>query len=86
MLFAQVLKSAVSRHSSAILKDPSAEFEGFTPEEEAELPNLDAEIAVGGVYLRLLAANPGWALRKPKETLGELIETFLHEIQRDNVR
>lgn len=35
------------------------------------------EFVVGGVYLRIFIANPGWTLRKPKEFLSELLETCL---------
>jgi DnaJ family protein C protein 13 len=31
---------------------------------------------VGGVFLRLFIANPGWVLRKPKEFLTELLEIW----------
>lgn len=34
------------------------------------------EIVVGGVFLRLFIANPGWVLRKPKEFLTELLERW----------
>jgi len=77
--------NAARRQTNVILNNSQAEWDGLAPEEESELPNLDREITVAGVYLRLLVSNPGWVLRKPKETLGELLETFLQEIQRDNV-
>lgn len=35
------------------------------------------EVVVAGVYLRLFVANPGWAVRKPKEFLNELMDTCL---------
>ena len=34
------------------------------------------ELVVGGVFLRLFIANPGWVLRKPKEFLTELLEVW----------
>jgi len=34
------------------------------------------EVVVGGVFLRLFIANPGWVLRKPKEFLTELLERW----------
>ncbi|XP_053386463.1 dnaJ homolog subfamily C member 13-like isoform X2 [Mercenaria mercenaria] len=34
------------------------------------------ELVVGGVFLRLFIANPGWVLRKPKEFLTELLELW----------
>ncbi|XP_069681979.1 dnaJ homolog subfamily C member 13 isoform X2 [Periplaneta americana] len=40
-------------------------------------PTSPGELVVGGVYLRLFVANPGWVLRKPKEFLAELMDTCL---------
>lgn len=34
------------------------------------------ELIVGGVYVRLLIANPGWSVRKPKEFLTELLSRW----------
>lgn len=34
------------------------------------------EMVVGGVFLRLFIANPGWVLRKPREFLTELLEKW----------
>ena len=34
------------------------------------------ELTVGGVFLRLYIANPGWVLRKPKEFIVELLEKW----------
>lgn len=34
------------------------------------------EIVIGGVFLRLFVANPGWVLRKPREFLTELLEKW----------
>lgn len=31
------------------------------------------ELVIGGVYVRLLIANPGWVVRRPKEFLTELL-------------
>lgn len=42
-----------------------------------------SEVIVGGVYLRLFIANPGWTLRRPKEFLSELLETCLTLMSRD---
>ncbi|KAJ9591559.1 hypothetical protein L9F63_001913 [Diploptera punctata] len=41
------------------------------------------ELVVGGVYLRLFVANPGWVLRKPKEFLAELMDTCLMLMKKD---
>ncbi|CAF3421421.1 unnamed protein product [Rotaria sp. Silwood1] len=34
------------------------------------------ELLVGGVYVRLLIANPGWVVRRPKEFLTELLSRW----------
>jgi DnaJ family protein C protein 13 len=34
------------------------------------------ELLVGGVYVRLLIANPGWVVRRPKEFLTELLSQW----------
>ncbi|CAF4208185.1 unnamed protein product [Rotaria sp. Silwood2] len=34
------------------------------------------ELLVGGVYVRLLIANPGWVVRRPKEFLTELLNQW----------
>lgn len=71
---------------AAIEADPQAEWAaGLDPQDESELANLENEICVGGIYLRLLVANPGWVLRKPKEILGELLESALAGLQKDGV-
>lgn len=38
--------------------------------------NVQGELVVGGVFLRLFIANPAWVLRKPKEFLTELFEKW----------
>lgn len=40
-------------------------------------PTSPGEPVVGGVYLRLFVANPGWVVRRPKEFLSELMDTCL---------
>ena len=34
------------------------------------------ELTVGGVFLRLYVANPGWVLRKPRDFVVELLEKW----------
>ncbi|XP_074640124.1 dnaJ homolog subfamily C member 13-like isoform X2 [Tubulanus polymorphus] len=36
----------------------------------------ESEMIIGGVFLRLFIANPGWVLRRPKEFLSELFERW----------
>ncbi|XP_023933252.1 dnaJ homolog subfamily C member 13-like [Lingula anatina] len=38
--------------------------------------DVEGEVVVAGVYLRLFVANPAWVLRKPKEFLTELLEKW----------
>jgi len=38
--------------------------------------DIEGEMIVGGVFLRLFVANPGWVLRKPKEFITELLEKW----------
>ncbi|OQV17813.1 DnaJ-like protein subfamily C member 13 [Hypsibius exemplaris] len=39
--------------------------------------NVQGEIVVGGVFLRLFVANPGWVLRKPKEFFLDIVDSFV---------
>ena len=48
----------------------------FREDYEVVYTNVQGELVVGGVFLRLFIANPGWVLRKPKEFLTELLETW----------
>jgi len=43
------------------------------------------ELVVGGVFLRLFIANPGWVLRKPKEFLTELLELWAKLVSSQNL-
>ena len=38
--------------------------------------DVEGELTVGGVFLRLYIANPGWVLRKPKDFMIELLEKW----------
>lgn len=46
--------------------------------------DVQGELTIGGVFLRLFIANPGWVLRKPKEFLTELMEKWTHLITAQN--
>ena len=48
---------------------------------------VQGEMTIGGVFLRLFIANPGWVLRKPKEFIVELLERWsaLVVLQNPNV-
>ncbi len=40
--------------------------------------DVQGELIVGGVFLRLFISNPGWVLRRPKDFLTELMEKWTH--------
>uniref|UniRef100_A0A8C7UW68 J domain-containing protein n=1 Tax=Oncorhynchus mykiss TaxID=8022 RepID=A0A8C7UW68_ONCMY len=42
------------------------------------------ELAVGGVFLRIFIAQPGWVLRKPREFLVSLLETITELFETNN--
>jgi DnaJ family protein C protein 13 len=48
-------------------------------------PTSPGEPVVGGVYLRLFVANPGWVVRRPKEFLSELMDTCLGIMNKEKV-
>jgi len=57
------------------LDNPSARWilsEGFS----VVYADIEGEMILGGVFLRLFVANPGWVLRKPKEFITELLEKW----------
>lgn len=75
-------KSLFSRHQMAQSQNSQAPWR--IPENNGIGIIADpTEVIVGGVYLRLFVANPGWTLRKPKEFLSELMETCLNMMSRD---
>lgn len=81
-----------SRFLASQQQDPSAVW--VVPDErvcEANVrvgPGAGGELVVGGVHLKLFLANPGWALRRPKEFLIELLDSCQALMARDptNVR
>ncbi|XP_056440183.1 dnaJ homolog subfamily C member 13-like [Gadus chalcogrammus] len=42
------------------------------------------ELEVGGVFLRIFIAQPGWVLRKPREFLVSLLETITELLEKNN--
>ncbi|XP_062841489.1 dnaJ homolog subfamily C member 13-like isoform X2 [Trichomycterus rosablanca] len=42
------------------------------------------ELEVGGVFLRIFIAQPGWVLRKPREFLVSLLDTLTELLERNN--
>lgn len=43
-----------------------------------------SELVVAGVYLKLFITNPGWALRKPKQFLADLLDFVAENISRSS--
>lgn len=42
------------------------------------------ELEVGGVFLRIFIAQPGWVLRKPREFLVSLLDTLTTLLEKNN--
>uniref|UniRef100_A0A3Q2XC25 DnaJ heat shock protein family (Hsp40) member C13 n=1 Tax=Hippocampus comes TaxID=109280 RepID=A0A3Q2XC25_HIPCM len=42
------------------------------------------ELEVGGVFLRIFIAQPGWVLRKPRDFLVSLLETLTELLEKNN--
>ncbi|KAL5489677.1 hypothetical protein EMCRGX_G018795 [Ephydatia muelleri] len=60
--------------------DPTVQWK--LPEDfEVVYTQVEGEIVVGGVFLRLFINQPTWVLRKPKEFLIALLEKFILLIQ-----
>jgi len=69
------------------LDNPAARWilsEGFS----VVYADIEGEMVVGGVFLRLFVANPGWVLRRPKEFVTELLEKWseIVSVANPNVR
>ncbi|XP_037090468.1 dnaJ homolog subfamily C member 13-like isoform X2 [Pollicipes pollicipes] len=60
--------------------DPNAAWK-LPDDFSVQFTNVQGEVVVGGVFLRLFIANPGWVLRRPKEFLTELLDTGLTLMQ-----
>lgn len=42
------------------------------------------ELEVGGVFLRIFIAQPGWVLRKPRDFLVSLLDTLTTLLEKNN--
>ncbi|XP_049787278.1 dnaJ homolog subfamily C member 13 [Schistocerca cancellata] len=72
----RVVSNMKEEHYLAQRQNPSTVWK--VPEENTLLNITNSnELRVGGVYLRLFVANPGWVLRRPKEFLAELMDTCI---------
>ena len=70
-----ILFVARCRHYAAQLDNPATKWS--LPESFAVVyTNIEGELIISGVFLRLYINNPGWVLRKPKEFIVELLEKW----------
>ena len=74
----------VYSHIEHLKKSPETPWR--TPQEESLISNqnLQNELVISGIYIRLFIANPGWVLRKPREFLIDLMESVLQHVNADN--
>jgi len=75
----EFLCSFSSRQQNDIKAEWKAPENNFDFEDEQS-----GELVVGGVYLRLFTANPGWSLKRPKHFLGELLDTTINLMSRES--
>ena len=74
----------VFRHYKIQQANPSALWKlptGFS----VVYANLQNEVVVSGVFLRLFIANPAWVLRRPKEFLGELLNSCVEQMNKERM-
>jgi DnaJ family protein C protein 13 len=80
----------IYRHTDHLKKSPETPWR--SPHDEAAVSNISTngniklnqssanlqnELVISGIYIRLFIANPGWVLRKPREFLIDLMENIL---------
>jgi DnaJ homolog subfamily C member 13 len=70
-----VLFVCYCRHYNAQRENPSVKW-SLSESFAVVYSNIEGELIIGGVFLRLFIANPGWVLRKPKEFIVELLEKW----------
>ena len=74
-VYMHVTYSVFYRHYLAQKDNPAVKW--TLPEEFSVVyTNIQGELTVSGVFLRLFIANPGWVLRRPKEFITELLEKW----------
>lgn len=77
------VKKMKNRHYKA--QRENIDIKWSLPEEyNVVYTEVAGELVVGGVFLRLFIANPGWVLRKPKEFLTELLEVWAQLVSSNN--
>ena len=71
--------------SSLFSPSPPSSPSSQLPEDfQVVYTQVQGEVAVGGVFLRLFISQPTWVLRKPKEFLIALLEKFGQLTQSSN--
>lgn len=74
---------SICSHYKAQRENPDTRW-GLTEDFSVVYSDVQGELTIGGVFLRLFIANPGWVLRKPKEFLTELMEKWTQLISAQN--
>ncbi|CAG2229949.1 DNAJC13 [Mytilus edulis] len=70
-----VVKKLKNNHFKAQRENPDSRW-SLREDFAVVYTDVAGELTIGGVFLRLFIANPGWVLRKPKEFLTELMEKW----------
>lgn len=79
----ETVKKLKNSHYKAQRENPDTRW-GLTEDFSVVYSDVQGELTIGGVFLRLFIANPGWVLRKPKEFLTELMEKWTQLITAQN--
>jgi len=80
---AKFVKKMAAEHKQHLLTSPDTPW--APSQEDLNLrANLQGELVISGIYIRLFIANPGWVLRKPREFLIELMENVLKMMGQGN--
>ena len=78
-----VVKKLKNSHFKAQLENPDTRW-SLREDFAVVYTDVQGELTIGGVFLRLFIANPGWVLRKPKEFLTELMEKWVELVKIQN--
>ncbi|KAL3854398.1 hypothetical protein ACJMK2_013668 [Sinanodonta woodiana] len=71
----EVVRKMKDKHYKAQRQNPDARW-SLSEDFSVIYGDVQGELVVGGVFLRLFISNPGWVLRKPKEFLTEILELW----------
>ncbi|XP_005092836.1 dnaJ homolog subfamily C member 13 isoform X2 [Aplysia californica] len=69
------VKKLRAKHFQAQREDANVKW-SMKEDFEIVYSDVQGEVVVGGVFLRLFISNPAWVLRRPKEFLTELLEKW----------